>query len=91
MSRSRIKRNCRDLENDIRYSSLRRGKSGEAVIIEIEEFEAMRLCDYEGKNQIETAEIMDTSRGTVQRLLTAARKKMLHAILTDSCMVIKKD
>jgi predicted DNA-binding protein (UPF0251 family) len=51
----------------------------------------MRLCDYEGKNQIETAEIMDTSRGTVQRLLTAARKKMLHAILTDSCMVIKKD
>lgn len=47
----------------------------EIVELELDELEAVRLADYEGKSQIETGEIMNVSRGTVQRLLASGRKK----------------
>lgn len=49
--------------------------------IELDEFEAMRLCDLDGLSQIEAADIMHVSRATIQRLLISGRQKMMHAIL----------
>ena len=43
--------------------------------------EAIRLCDMEGKNQIEASESMQISRGTVQRLLRSGRKKIVDALI----------
>ncbi len=57
--------------------------------IEIDEFEAMRLCDMEGKSQIEAAELMNISRGTIQRLLEEGRKKMIDAFLNFKVIYIK--
>ena len=57
--------------------------------IEIDELEAVRLCDYEGKSQIETAEIMKISRGTVQRLLNSGRKKILDGLLHLKAIKLK--
>ena len=47
----------------------------------LDELEAMRLCDGEGKQQEEAAEIMGISRGTIQRLLDAGRKKTIDALI----------
>jgi len=47
------------------------------------EYESIRLADHEGLTQEEAAERMKTSRGTVWRLLSSARKKVAKA-LTES-------
>ena len=52
----------------------------EIVELGLDELEAMRLCDLEGKQQEEAAEQMGVSRGTIQRLLQAGRKKLLTSI-----------
>lgn len=57
----------------------------------IDEFEAMRLCDHEGMSQIEAAERMQVSRGTVQRLLEKGRKTLLEAIITNGALGIADD
>jgi predicted DNA-binding protein (UPF0251 family) len=63
----------------------------EILEIELDEFEAMRLCDIEGKNQIEASEIMEISRGTVQRLLASGRKKVMEGLLYDKGLLIKSE
>lgn len=40
-----------------------------------DELEAMRLCDADGLTQEEAGLRMGVSRGTIQRILTVARKK----------------
>lgn len=46
----------------------------------LDELEAMRLCDLEGKQQDEAAQEMGISRGTIQRLLQSGRRKLLTSI-----------
>ena len=55
----------------------------------LDEFEAIRLCDYEGLSQIEAAKEMHVSRGTIQRLLESARKKTVDAMLHQKTLEIK--
>jgi len=52
----------------------------EIVELGLDELEAMRLCDLEGKQQEEAAESMGVSRGTIQRLLQSGRRKLLTSI-----------
>lgn len=52
----------------------------EIVELGLDELEAMRLCDLEGKQQEEAADQMGVSRGTIQRLLQTGRKKLLTSI-----------
>ena len=54
----------------------------------IDELEAMRLCDHEGLTQIEAAERMTISRGTVQRLLERGRWTVLEAIIKNGALLI---
>lgn len=61
----------------------------ETVVVELDEFEAVRLCDLEGKSQIEAGEIMDVSRGTVQRLLESGRRKIIDALLHEKALRIQ--
>ena len=60
----------------------------EVVTIELDEFEARRLCDNEDKNQIEASEIMHISRATVQRLLSSGRKKIVDSLLNSKALRI---
>ena len=53
----------------------------EVVDLGLDELEAMRLCDFEGKEQEEAATAMGISRGTVQRLLESGRKKLLDSVV----------
>ena len=82
MPRFKKERCCRILENARIFKPVGIALSQvEITEIEVDELEAVRLCDYEGKSQIETAEIMKISRGTVQRLLNSGRKKILDGLL----------
>ncbi len=61
----------------------------ESVDVNLDEFEAMRLCDLDGKSQIEASEVMGVSRGTIQRLLNSGRKKVIDALLNSKALNIK--
>ena len=45
-----------------------------------DELEALRLCDGEGMTQEEAGKCMGVSRGTIQRIITLARKKTARAL-----------
>jgi predicted DNA-binding protein (UPF0251 family) len=52
----------------------------EPVELSYPELEAIKLADFEGLTQEQAADRMGTSRGTVWRLLTSARKKVAQAL-----------
>lgn len=61
----------------------------EAVELEPDELEAMRLVDLERKDQSAAGKEMDVSRGTVQRLLYSGRRKVTQALLEGKPIRIK--
>lgn len=67
------------------------GHQLEQVMINLDEFEAIRLCDLEGNNQIEASKSMGISRGTIQRLLSSGRAKIADALLVGKIIVIQQN
>jgi predicted DNA-binding protein (UPF0251 family) len=64
--------------------------SGLATItLDLAELEALRLCDLEGLEQERAGDRMGVSRGTVQRMLKAARAKVIEALVTSSALIIE--
>lgn len=61
---------------------------GKGVTLAVEEIEAVRLCDLEGLEQDEAAKRMNVSRGTLQRTLYDARKKIAEALCAGKTIVI---
>ncbi len=61
----------------------------EPVILLYEEFEAIRLVDYENLNQEEASERMGISRPTFTRLNDKARKKIAKAFVEGKAIQIK--
>lgn len=54
----------------------------------MDEFEAMRLCDLEELDQTAAGGRMGVSRGTVQRLLTSGRHKLMEALVNTKAIRI---
>ncbi len=85
-------RNCRKLDGERNFKP-----SGipayelEKVELKLDEFEALRLCDYDGLSQIEAGEVMGISRGTIQRLLISGRKKIVDVLLNTKELTIPND
>ena len=52
----------------------------EPVLLNIEEYESIRLLDYESLSQGEAATIMEISRPTLTRIYLRARKKIAIAL-----------
>lgn len=59
--------------------------------LQLDELEAIRLIDHEGKSQIEAAEEMEVSRATIQRLVEKGRKKLVETILLNQALKISND
>lgn len=53
----------------------------ESVSLRFDEFEAIRLLDYEGMQQAEAAAIMNISRPTLTRIYTSARSAIAEALI----------
>ncbi len=68
-----------------------RGKPGrpDEVELKMDEFEALRLADYQGLNQKEAAKSMRISQQTFSRILTKARKQVAKGITTGSTIRIQ--
>lgn len=90
MGRCRKDRCCRLLEDEKVFKPLAVPMSElEKVYLRADEFEAIRLCDLDGKNQTEAGDRMHISRGTVQRLLLSGRAKIAGALLQSQALCIE--
>ncbi|MCU4157301.1 DUF134 domain-containing protein [Carboxylicivirga sp. A043] len=61
----------------------------EPVILLYEEYEAMRLADYEGMNQEQAAEKMQVSRPTFTRIYDRARRNVAKAFVEGKALMIE--
>jgi predicted DNA-binding protein (UPF0251 family) len=52
-----------------------------------DELEALRLCDFVGLTQEEAGVKMGVSRGTIQRIITGARKKTAQALTEGQALI----
>jgi predicted DNA-binding protein (UPF0251 family) len=59
------------------------------VVLNIEEYEAIRLCDYELSGQAEAAIAMDVSRPTFSRIYESARRKVAQAFVLGKPIVFE--
>jgi predicted DNA-binding protein (UPF0251 family) len=89
MARPRKRRCCRRYNADRIYKP--QGipmKEIDNIVLSLDQFEALRLCDYEKLDQEEAGRRMGISRGTVQRLLYSARKSVVEAILGNNALIV---
>ncbi len=61
----------------------------EIVFLHIEEYEALRLCDFEMLNHHQASVIMDVSRPTLTRIYARARQKIAQALVRGSQIIIE--
>ncbi|MFA6284886.1 MAG: DUF134 domain-containing protein [Desulfurivibrionaceae bacterium] len=54
-----------------------------------DEVESLRLCDLQGLTQEQAGQHMGISRGTVQRILTTARRKVAQALVEGAALIIE--
>ncbi len=64
-------------------------KQSSSVFLTIDEYEAIRLADYEKLKQEEAAKRMNISRPTFTRLIDSARKKISEAIVNGKAIKIE--
>jgi predicted DNA-binding protein (UPF0251 family) len=65
------------------------GRDLDEVILTVDEFEALRLADYQGLYQEQAAERMQVSRQTFGRIVEAARKKVAQALVKGMVLRIE--
>lgn len=63
--------------------------SGEEVILHLEEYESIKLCDYENLTHEQAAKIMNVSRPTFTRVYQSARNKIAKAFAEASCILLE--
>lgn len=92
VARARKPRICREFEglrvfipcgmerDEVRYQRLA-----------FDQLEALCLCDLEGMTQEEAGERMGVSRGTVQRLVTSARRTVAMSLLHSHALVLGRE
>ncbi len=56
-----------------------------------DEFEALVLCDRDGLTQEQAGKSMGVSRGTVQRLVSEARRKVARALAEEKALVVRTE
>jgi len=61
----------------------------DSVFLHFEEYEALRLCDYEMLNHHQASLIMDVSRPTLTRIYARARQKIAQALVQGSQIIIE--
>jgi predicted DNA-binding protein (UPF0251 family) len=59
------------------------------VVLNFEEYEAIRLSDFELYGQVESAKIMDVSRPTFSRIYESARRKVAQAFVLGKAIVFE--
>ena len=66
-----------------------RGRKSNGVILRIEEYEAIRLLDYQNLTQEQAAVHMDVSRPTITRIYEEARNKVATAFVEGRDLIFR--
>jgi predicted DNA-binding protein (UPF0251 family) len=61
----------------------------ERISLSLDELEALKLCDLDDLTQEEAGARMGVSRGTIQRILSLARKKVAMALAQGKAIVFE--
>ena len=61
----------------------------DTIFLHFEEYEAIRLCDYEMKTQQEASVSMGVSRPTLSRIYVSARQKIATALVRGVAIMIE--
>lgn len=61
----------------------------EAMFLYLEEYEALRLCDYDGMNHQDASLMMNVSRPTLTRIYIKARQKIATALVEGRQIIIE--
>ena len=62
----------------------------EKITLYIDELETLKLCDHDGLTQEKAGLKMGVSRGTVQRLLAVARRKVATALSECKAIMLEE-
>src|SRR5574344_1676058 len=77
-------RKCRKvccLPNNDGFVPVRGGEELSPIVLNVDEYESIRLIDREGFSQEQCGEYMRIARTTVQQIYAAARKKLADALV----------
>ena len=89
MSRPRRRRRVCSLPQENLYGPLKGPhREREEIQLNLDEYETIRLIDYEGLNQEEASLRMNIGRTTVQAIYTEARKKIALSLVEGSILKI---
>ena len=61
----------------------------EVIKLHLEEYESIRLIDYEGDTHLEASKKLGVSRPTLTRIYDSARKKVAMAFVENKCLSIE--
>lgn len=65
------------------------GNRSQIIFLHLEEYESLRLCDFEMLNHDQAANMMAVSRPTLTRIYAKARKKIAEAFVLGKQIVIE--
>jgi uncharacterized protein len=71
------------------YGNKTKGGKTERVFLYLEEYEALRLCDYEMLNHNQASVLMEVSRPTLTRIYSKARQKIAEAFVQGKPIIIE--
>ena len=90
MSRPRKWRRVRGLPENRRFGPLDSYRRDDHIVeMTIDEYETIRLIDFEGMNQEECSLQMDVARTTVQGIYADARKKLADSLVNGKTLIIE--
>ena len=88
MPRPRKFRNVCSLPQSNIFGPYKTPNSGNIVHMSVEEYETIRLIDFEGMMQQECADKMNVARTTVQRIYNDARQKLADVLTNGHILKI---
>ena len=71
------------------YGMVQAAKKKDSIFLYYEEYEALRLCDYEKNTQVEASVFMNVSRPTLTRIYISAREKIAQAFVEGRNIIIE--
>lgn len=71
------------------YGNKQKSGRTESVFLYLEEYEALRLCDYEMLNHHQASALMAVSRPTLTRIYSKARQKIAEALVLGKQIIIE--
>jgi predicted DNA-binding protein (UPF0251 family) len=71
------------------YGNKKKSGKDENVFLHLEEYEALRLCDFEMLNHHQASVLMAVSRPTLTRIYSKARQKIAEAFVQGKTIIIE--